>query len=95
VALRLTPNRPAVKNRLAVQVTRHGRPVTGAEVTANFAMVAMDMGTWAYHLPERGPGRYARKTAAPIMAGDWRLGVKVRPPDGAPFAVHVIDRAGV
>ena len=95
VALQLTPNRPAVKNRLAVRVTKHGRPVAGAKVTASFAMVAMDMGTWAYRLRERAAGLYARKTAAPIMAGDWRLGVKVDPPAGVPFTVHVIDRTGV
>jgi hypothetical protein len=95
VALGLTPNRPAVKNRLAVRVTKHGRPVAGAKVDARFEMVAMDMGTWAYRLRERAAGLYARKTSALIMAGDWRLAVKVDPPAGAPFTVHVVDRAGV
>ena len=95
VRLQLTPNRPAAKNHLAVRVTEHGRPVAGAKVTASFAMVAMNMGSWAYRLRERSAGLYAHKTAAPIMAGDWRLGVKVLPPDGAAFTVHVVDRAGV
>jgi hypothetical protein len=95
VALQLKPNRPGAKNRLAVRVTKGGRPVTGAKVSASFAMAAMDMGTWDYRLRERTGGLYAHRTTAPIMAGDWRLGVKVRPPDGAPFTVHVVDRAGV
>jgi nitrogen fixation protein FixH len=95
VALRLTPNRPAVRNRFAVRLTRAGRPVTGARVTASFAMVVMDMGSRAYRLRERAPGLYAAATSGLIMAGDWRLGVLVRPPTGAPFAVRVVDRAGV
>jgi hypothetical protein len=95
VALQLTPNRPAVSNRFAVRVTNRGRPVTGARVTASFAMVVMDMGTQAYRLRERAPGLYAGRTAGLFMAGDWRLGVKVEPPAGAPFAVRVVDRAGV
>jgi copper transport protein len=95
VALRLTPNRPAVPNRFAVRVTQGGRPVTGAKVTASFAMVEMDMGSSAYRLRERSPGVYSGKTAGLIMAGHWRLGVKVDPPAGAPFAVRVVDRAGV
>jgi copper transport protein len=95
VALQLTPNRPAVPNRFAVRLTRGGRPVAGAKVTASFAMVEMDMGTSAYRLRERAPGVYSGKTAGLIMAGDWRLGVEVRPPGGAPFAVRVVDRAGV
>jgi copper transport protein len=95
VALQLTPNRPAVPNRFAVRLTKDGRPVTGAKVTASFAMVEMDMGTSAYRLRERSPGLYAGRTAGMFMAGDWRLGVRVRPPAGAAFAVHVVDRAGV
>lgn len=95
VGLQLTPNRPAVPNRFAVRVTRRGRPVTGARVTASFAMAVMDMGTRAYRLRERAPGFYAGRTAGLIMAGDWRVGVKVEPPAGAPFAVRVVDRAGV
>jgi copper transport protein len=95
VALQVTPNRPAVPNRFAVRVTRRGRPVTGAKVTASFAMVEMDMGTSAYRLRERSPGVYAGRTSGLIMAGDWRLGVKVVPPDGAAFSVRVVDRAGV
>jgi copper transport protein len=95
VSLRLAPNRPAVRNRLAVRVTQGGRPVTGAKVTASFAMVEMDMGTSADRLRERSPGVYAGRTSRLIMAGDWRLGVEVRPRSGAPFAVRVVDRAGV
>jgi copper transport protein len=95
VALQLTPNRPAVENRFAVRVTKDGRPVTGAKVTASFAMVEMDMGTSAYRLRERAPGVYKGRTAGLIMAGDWRLGVRVRPPGGPAFTVKVVDRAGV
>jgi copper transport protein len=95
VALQLRPNRPAVPNRFAVRVTKGGRPVTGAKVTASFAMVEMDMGTSASRLRERAPGVYKGRTAGLIMAGDWRLGVEVRPPGGTPFAVRVVDRAGV
>jgi YtkA-like len=95
VALQLTPNRPAARNRVAVRVTKRGRPVTGAKVTASLTMVEMDMGTSVHRLRERSPGVYAGRMTGLIMAGDWRLGVEVRPPAGAPFAVRVVDRAGV
>jgi hypothetical protein len=58
-------------------------------------MVEMDMGSWSARLRERSPGRYAGRTAGLIMAGEWRLGVEVRPRTGAAFTVHVVDRAGV
>ena len=95
VALRLSPNRPTASNHLAVRVTKAGRAVAGAKVTARFDMVEMDMGNWTYKLPERSAGRYARKTSAPAMTGDWNLAVEVAPRGGAPFTVRVVDRAGV
>jgi hypothetical protein len=95
VALQLSPNRPTASNRLTVRVTRAGRAVTAAKVTARFDMVEMDMGNWTYELPEHAAGRYGRKTSSPAMTGDWNLSVEVAPRAGAPFTVRVVDRAGV
>jgi nitrogen fixation protein FixH len=95
VALRLSPNRSGVRNRLAVRVTRAGRPLAAAQVTARFEMAEMDMGDWTYRLPERAPGRYVRTLPGFLMAGDWRVTVQVAPAAGAPFAVRIADRIGV
>jgi YtkA-like len=95
VSLRLSPNRSGARNRLAVRVTKAGRPVAGARVGARFEMVEMDMGDWTYRLRERAPGRYAKTLPGFMMAGDWHVRVTVAPAAGAPFAVQVVDRAGV
>src|SRR4030095_3597742 len=48
----VTPNRAAQDNRFALTIKRNGRPVTGAGVTAKFAMLDMEMGQQEYALEE-------------------------------------------
>jgi copper transport protein len=87
------PNRAAVPNEFSVKITRGGKPVTGADVTATFAMLDMEMGTQAYRLPEVAPGVYRRSAPALVMVGHWGLEFQVAPPGGRPFAVVILDKA--
>jgi copper transport protein len=93
VHVRVNPNRAAVPNQFAVQVSKSGKPVRKADVTATFAMLDMEMGQQAYHLPETGPGVYSRAAPALVMVGHWGLNFEVAPPGVAPFSVLVVDKA--
>ena len=89
----MTPNRAAQENGFALAIKRDGRPVTGADVTAKFAMLDMEMGQQAYALKETAPGVYSARRAG---ARDGRsLGHRLRrqPPGGEPFDVVLVDRA--
>ena len=50
----------------------------GADVTATFAMLDMEMGEQAYRLPETAPGVYSRAAPALVMVGHWGLSFDVR-----------------
>jgi copper transport protein len=91
--LRVRPNRAAVPNSFGIRITRAGRPVRGADVTASFAMLDMEMGRQAYRLPERAPGTYSRSAPALVMVGHWGLDFQVRPAGAAPFSVLIVDHA--
>lgn len=91
---RIQPNRAAVPNTFAVGITRDGRPLRGADVTATFSMLDMEMGTLEYRLTERRPGYFERAAPALVMVGSWGLSFDIRPPAGAPVTVLLIDRAG-
>lgn len=91
---RIQPNRAAVPNTFAVGITRDGRPLRGADVTATFSMLDMEMGTLAYRLTESRPGYFERAAPALVMVGSWGLSFDIRPPAGTPVTVLLIDRAG-
>ena len=91
--VRVTPNRAAQQNEFSVALTRDGRPVTGANVTATFAMLDMEMGQQAYDLKETDPGVYEHAAPALVMVGHWGITFDVEPPGGQPFDVTVVDRA--
>jgi copper transport protein len=89
----IRPNRVAVPNTFAVGITRDGRPLSGADVTATFSMLDMEMGQLAYRLRERRPGYFERSAPALVMVGHWGLAFDVRPSDAPPFSVVLVDRA--
>jgi copper transport protein len=93
IELLVRPNRAAVPNDFALRITRNGRPVRGAEVTATFAMLDMEMGQQGYHLVEKQPGVYQRSAPALVMVGHWGLSFEIRPPGHAPIDVTFLDRA--
>jgi copper transport protein len=93
VEVQVDPNRAAVPNSFAVRVSRGGKPVRKADVTATFAMLDMEMGQQAYRLPETGPGVYSRSAPALVMVGHWGLSFEVAPPGKPPFSVLVVDKA--
>jgi copper transport protein len=93
VQVRVDPNKAAVPNAFTVRVSKAGRPVDKAEVTATFAMLDMEMGQQAYRLPETSPGTYTRSAPALVMVGHWGLSFEIAPPGQPPFSVLVVDKA--
>jgi copper transport protein len=91
---RFSPNRAAVPNDFQVGITKGGKPVRGAGVTVNFAMLDMEMGNQEYRLDETAPGVYSRSgSPALVMVGHWGLNFAVAPKGGNPFNVVVVDHA--
>jgi copper transport protein len=91
--VRVAPNRAAVPNNFALELTKNGKPVRGANVVLEFTMLDMQMQQQAYQLQERSPGVYSRAAPALVMVGHWGLGFRVTPPGGQPFQAFVVDRA--
>ena len=87
------PNRAAQPSTFTLGLTQNGKPVSGARVVLQFAMLDMEMGTQAYTMPEKSPGIYVRTTPALVMVGHWGIGFQVQPPGGQPFTVIVVDHA--
>jgi copper transport protein len=94
LAFAVSPNRAAIPNDFNVQITRDGKPVTGASVIARFEMLDMDMQTLEYALKERQPGLFSRTEPALVMVGHWGLDYEITPPGGQPFTVLLVDKAG-
>ena len=91
--VRVTPNRAAQPNKFAVSITRDGKPVTGADVTATFAMLDMEMGQQGTRSRRSRPGCTATSAPALVMVGHWGITFQVEPPGGQPFDVVLVDRA--
>ncbi len=89
----VTPNRAAQNNEFMLSIKRNRKPVTGAGVTAKFAMLDMEMGQQAYELKESAPGEYSRAAPALVMVGHWAITFEVEPPGAQPFDVLLVDRA--
>ena len=87
------PNKAVAPNTFALQITKNGQPVTGADVTVTFEMLDMAMGAQQYQLTETSPGVYSRLTPALVMVGHWGLSFNVTPRDGPPFTALVVDHA--
>ncbi|HET7744316.1 MAG TPA: copper resistance protein CopC, partial [Gaiellaceae bacterium] len=90
---KVDPNRAAVPNAFTVSITKNGQPVRGADVTTTFTMLDMEMGQLAYSFSETAPGVYTRTEPALVMVGHWELSFDVRPPNGEPFKVQLVDKA--
>ena len=89
----VAPNRAAAPNSFALKVTRGGKPVNGADVTLEFAMLDMQMPSQEYQLTETSPGTYSRSAPALVMVGHWGLSFTVTPKGGQPFTALLVDRA--
>ena len=77
---------------MAVALTRHGQPVSGARVTVVYAMTAMDMqNAWSGTLAERRPASYAIHQPVLGMPGSWTMHLQVHPMSGPSFTVTVND----
>ena len=89
----VTPNKAIRTNSFALEITKNGTPVRGADVTLDFAMLDMQMGNQDYQLVESSPGIYTRPTSALVMAGRWGLEFTITPQHGRAFNALVIDHA--
>jgi copper transport protein len=94
VKVQIAPNKAAVPNAFAVKVTKNGKPVKGADVTAKFTMLDMDMAPQEYKLSPQGPATYGRNSVPSlVMVGRWGLTFSITPPGASPFEVLVVDHA--
>jgi len=93
VQIGVNPNRAAVPNEFAVRLTKNGRPAAGADVTATFTMLDMEMQSQIYKLSESSPGLYEHSAPALVMVGHWGISYAISPPGGTPFNVLIEDRA--
>jgi copper transport protein len=89
----VNPNKAVAPNSFAVQITRAGKPIRGANVTLSFAMLDMQMPNQEYQLTETSPGVYSRQAPALVMVGHWGLSFNVTPSSGQPFTALVVDHA--
>ncbi|HEU0193172.1 MAG TPA: CopD family protein, partial [Gaiellales bacterium] len=89
----VNPNRVAQENTFALQITQHGQPVTGADVTLTFEMLDMQMQNQEYQMKEIRPGVYAHSAPALVMTGRWGLSFNIDPQNGPPFTVFIVDHA--
>jgi copper transport protein len=89
----VAPNLAAAPNSFALELTRGGRPVRGADVTLGFAMLDMEMPNQEYRLTETSPGIYSRKAPALVMVGHWGLTFTVTPRGAPPFTALIDDHA--
>jgi copper transport protein len=94
LAFEIVPNRAAVPNDLSVQITKDGRPVSGADVVTTFTMLDMEMGRQAYRLAPQPSAVYAKRSLPSlVMVGHWGLTFTIRIPHQAPFDVLLLDKA--
>ena len=75
------------------QVTKGGKPVSGADVVAKFTMLDMEMGQQEYRLRETAPGVYTHAAPALVMVGHWGLSFDVAPKGAPPFSALIVDQA--
>jgi copper transport protein len=87
------PNRAAAPNSFALELTRNGRPVRGADVTLGVAMLDMEMPQQDYRLTEASPGVYERRAPALVMVGHWGLTFTIAPRGAPAFTARIVDYA--
>jgi copper transport protein len=89
----VNPNKVAQENSFALQITRHGQPVTGADVKLTFEMLDMQMQNQEYQMKEIRPGVYSHSAPALVMTGRWGLSFNITPRGGSPFTAFIVDHA--
>lgn len=89
----LAPDPPKARADQSFTVTltgADGKPVIGAKVGAEVAMTSMDMGTTHPALVDKGSGKYVG-TVSFVMAGPWRITLRITPPGGGAEIVKTLD----
>lgn len=93
VTVRLTPDRASVRNELTVSADQHGRPLSGARITARFSMPSMGMwNVFATTLSATGTAGVTEQVEPVLgMAGVWRIDLAVHPKGDAKAIGLAID----
>ncbi len=92
LGVRVTPNRAAAHNTVAVALARNGVPVRGARVSVVYSMPAMDMqNALTSGLPATSSATYSVREPVLGMPGSWTMRFEVRPVGGRPFSLTVND----
>ena len=91
--LLVSPNKAAAPDSFALQITKGGKPVRGANVTLTFNHLEMLMPQQEYQLTETQPGVYSRAAPALVMVGRWALAFQITPKTGTPFTALIVDQA--
>ena len=89
----VSPNKAAAPDSFALRITKHGRPVRGANVTLTFNHTEMEMPQQEYQLAETRPGVYSRAAPALVMVGKWALSFQITPKAGPSFTALILDQA--
>jgi YtkA-like len=89
--LEIAPNRATSRNTITLRISRSGKPLHRAHVTASLTMQDMAMGTQTFHLIESRSGVYSYAGGVFVMAGSWFLEFAVSPAAGKRFKVSVVD----
>jgi copper transport protein len=89
----VSPNQAAAPDSFALQITKGGEPVRGANVTLTFNHTEMQMPQQEYQLAETRPGIYSRSAPALVMVGKWALGFQITPRGGPSFNALILDQA--
>jgi copper transport protein len=89
----VSPNKAAASNSFALQITKGGKPLQGADVTLTFEMLDMQMANQEYQLTETAAGVYSHPASALVMVGRWGLSFDVTPKSGPPLTVTIVDHA--
>jgi copper transport protein len=89
----VSPNKAAARDSFALQITKNGQPVRGANVTLTLNHLEMQMPQQEYQLTETRPGLYSRAAPALIMVGKWGLTFQIAPKHAAPFTAPIVDQA--
>jgi copper transport protein len=87
------PNRAVMPNSFALEITKNGAPVRGANVTLGFAMLDMQMANQEYQLTETRPGVYVHRAPALVMVGHWGLSFNIQPRGAPAFTALLVDHA--
>jgi predicted metal-binding membrane protein len=89
--LQIAENRASRPGIVSLNVSRDGRPVTGAHVRATFEMLDMAMPNLTTLLPQTAPGTYSASGPPLAMPGRWGVRFEIATGAGRSQTFGVVD----